>query len=197
MDRVCAMKRLILIPIIHTAADLGSLADSVKAHYLSRLGPAAWAQRERAVEEIWSTVRVKIAALRLDYRKVLVYEDGLPVCGHELQIVQELAQAGSLNHQLILDLLAQGAVLMGTEDPQLLLREYQLQRRRLRPDEAAPDVPAPADDEAAELLAARDRFIAQRITETLPDGATGLLFLGAAHRLEALQAPDLHAEPLG
>jgi pheromone shutdown protein TraB len=37
-------------------------------------------------------------------------------------------------------------------------------------------------------LAARDRFIAQRIAATLAEGETGLLFLGAAHRLDALRA---------
>ena len=41
--------------------------------------------------------------------------------------------------------------------------------------------------EAAAVLAARDRFIAQRIAATLQDNETGLLFLGAAHRIDALR----------
>jgi len=195
------MRRLILIPIIHTAADLGSLAGTVQDRYLSRFGAAAWAKREQVVQQIWNTVRTKLAALGLDCGKVVIYQDGLPVCGHERQIVEELAKAGSLNHQLVLELLAQGATLVGTEDPQLLIREYQLQCRRLRPEATALGAAAAsaddAADEAAELLAARDRFIAQRVAETLPDGALGLLFLGAAHRLPAPQSPDLHVETLG
>jgi hypothetical protein len=95
-------------------------------------------------------------------------------------------------------------MLVGTEDPQLLIREYQLQRRRLGAASHDPLPPAshqqdaqPAsDDDAAAILAARDRFIAQRIAATLPDGQTGLLFLGAAHRLDALRAAGLDVATL-
>ena len=192
------MKRLIVIPIIHNAADLGSLAESVRAHYVQRFGPAVWDQRQRAVRDLWQGIRRAIDALHLDYRRVRIYQDGLPVCGKEEPILQELAEAGSLNHQLVRELLGRGAVLVGTEDPQLLIREYQLQRRRLgaAANEEAPSslhgqgAPA-ASDEAAEILAARDRFMAERIAATLPDGQTGLFFLGAAHRLDALRAAGL------
>ena len=94
-------------------------------------GPAVWRQRERAVEKLWNDIRPGIDALHLDYREVRIYQDGLPVCGKEEHIVRELAGAGSLNHQLVLELMGKGAVLVGTEDPQLLIREYQLQRRRI------------------------------------------------------------------
>ncbi len=110
---------------------------------------------------------------------------GCRVCGKEEHIVHELAGAGSLNHQLVLELTGKGAVLVGTEDPQLLIREYQLHRRRIAAgdgnDQSAGSPPA----DAADLLAARDRFIAQRIAATLRDGETALLFLGAAHRIDA------------
>ena len=55
-----------------------------------------------------------------------VYQDGLAVCGHEQKIVSELAGAGNRNHALLLKLQAQGATLMGTESPELLVEEYQL-----------------------------------------------------------------------
>jgi hypothetical protein len=126
---------------------------------------------------------------------VLIYQDGLPICQHELEIVRELAGAGSRNHQLILELIGQGATLMGTEDPQLLIREYHLQRSRLQPQPGgAPAAAAP--DEAAELLELRDQSIARRIADTLPEGQVGLLFLGAAHRLDALTALGLAVELL-
>ena len=125
------MKRLILIPVIHNLADLGSLAESVRAHYLEHFGPAVWQQRQRAVAELWKEIRRAIEALHLDCGQVRIYQDGLPVCGKEEQIVHELAGAGSLNHQLVLELMGKGAVFMGTEDPQLLIREYQLHRRRM------------------------------------------------------------------
>jgi hypothetical protein len=182
------MKRVVFIPIIHNLADLGSLAESVRTHYLQHFGPTVWQQRQRAVETLWGDIRQALYALALDYGKVRIYQDGLPVCGKEEPIVRELAGAGSLNHQLVLDLLQRGAILEGTEDPHLLIREYQMQRRQIgaaSPDDQAAAAPP---GEAAELLAARDRFIAQRIAATLAEGETGLLFLGAAHRLDALRA---------
>ena len=82
--------------------------------------------------ELWNDIRRAIEALGLDFRRVRIYQDGLPVCGKEEQIVRELAGAGSLNHQLVLELAGKGAALVGTEDPQLLIREYHLQRRRMQ-----------------------------------------------------------------
>ncbi len=188
------MKRLIHIPVVHNQADLGSLGESVRTHYLRRLGPAGWAQRQRAVEKFWDDVRRAVDALRLDCRRLRIYQDGLPLCGKEEEIVRELASAGSLNHQLLADLLGKGAALVGTEDPQLLLREYQWQQRRAK---AAGGVePAPSPGEADALLAERDRFIAGRIEATLQDGETGLLFLGAAHRLAAMDGAGIKLETL-
>jgi hypothetical protein len=180
------VKCVIVIPVVHNLADLGSLAESVRAHYTEHFGAAVWERRERAVEELWHDIRQAIDALRLDYRKVRIYQDGLPVCGKEKQIVHELAGAGSLNHQLVLELMAKGAVLVGTEDPQLLIREYQLQRHRIGTPDADDPLPPSSPSDGSDLLAGRDRFIAQRIAATLQDSETGLVFLGAAHRIDAL-----------
>jgi hypothetical protein len=183
------------VPVIHTAADLGSLAAPVRAHYDRQLGPSGWKNRERAVEKLWDSIRQKLAALHLDYKEVLIYQDGLPVCQHEMEIVGELARAGSRNHQLILEMIDKGAVLVGSEDPQLLIREYEMQRRQLdrtRGGEAGSFSP----EEAAELLRQRDGFIARRIAETLGESQTGLLFLGAAHNLDALRAQNIRVDPL-
>jgi hypothetical protein len=220
------MRSLLVVPILHTAADLGSLAESVRGHYLAKYGPAAWAQRERTVAAIWADVRKRLAAMTPDCAKLRVYQDGLPVCGQELKIVEELAAAGSVNHQIVLDLVRQGATLVGTEDPRLLIAEYQMHRRQLDPakaaehgredearvpcprprghvgepgheDEAVPPALTPPGADAAKLLDARDRFIARRIGETLPQGHTGLLFLGAAHRIDPHLASDIEVRSLG
>jgi hypothetical protein len=132
----------------------------------------------------------------LDWSRVRIYQDGLPVCGHEAQIVRELAAAGSLNHQLLLELVERGATLMGTEDPQLLLCEYEAQRRRLGTVNSNEPARTPPGDTAADLLRSRDSFIARRIAETLPEGETGLLFIGAAHRLDALKSSGMSVKTL-
>ena len=103
------MRRLIHIPIIHSAVDLGSLSESVKAYYAKVVGQSAWTQREQAIEELWKHIRESIQGLHLDDQLVRIYQDGLPVCGFEKKIVRELAEAGSSNHQLIMELIEQGA----------------------------------------------------------------------------------------
>ena len=47
------------------------------------------------------------------------------------QLCRELAQQGSDNHRVLADLIDQGARLTGTESPELLMEEYQLNRRIL------------------------------------------------------------------
>ena len=186
------MRKLILIPIIHTSVDLGSLSESVKAHYLKRFGPSVWNQREEIVTKLWNDIQEKINVLDVVYKKVRIYQDGLPECGFEQEIVRELAKAGSSNHQLVLSLIDKGATLMGTEDPQLLIEEYQLQQQ----SKDTLHLHQEKTEEATRLLEARDRFIAKRIDETLQAEETGLLFLGAAHRLDMLNSTDIRVETL-
>jgi hypothetical protein len=168
------------------------MSESVKAYYLKMFGPKIWNQREHFVTKLWNNIQEKINVLDIDYKKVRIYQDGLPVCGFEQKIAQELAKAGSSNHQLILELLGKGATLMGTEDPQLLIQEYQLHQQ-------AQDTlhsQQKKTEEAARMLGARDAFIINRIDETLQDGETGLLFMGAAHRLDVLKSIDICVESL-
>lgn len=184
------MRRLIHIPIIHSSTELGSLAESVQAHYAQVLGETAWGRQKQAVEELWKHIREKVLARHLDYRRVRIYQDGLPICGFEEKIVREIARAGSPNHQLVVELIEQGAMLEGSEDPQLLMEEYEMQKRKLGKHSAA-DQAGQEQMRTDDPLAARDRFIAVRIEETLQEGETGLLFLGALHRFDELQSTDI------
>ena len=111
-----------------------------------------------------------------------VYQDGLPVCEHEQEIVAELAEAGSRNHRLLLSLQARGAVLMGTESPELLVEEYQLASAALAQGRASP-AKMRRDRLRDTLLERRDRYVADRINETLGAGETGILFMGMLHEV--------------
>jgi hypothetical protein len=191
------MRRLIHIPIIHTSADLGSLSKLAQAHYTRVCGKTSWSQRENMVKALWADIEANLDALHLDARKTRIYQDGLPICGFEEKIVRELAKAGSSNHQLILRLLDQGAILMGTEDSQLLMEEYGLQKQCLAQEEGEESTPEERRRRMDRVLEARDSFIAERIGATLQEGEAGLLFLGALHRLDALKATDIRVETLG
>lgn len=104
---------------------------------------------------------------------VKLYQDSLPVCGHEKELVRELAAQGSCNHQLLEGLVNEGATLVGTESPSLLLDEYKLLQS-----------PERTEKQEAALLEARDRFIAGQIDATLTDDENGILFIGALHKVD-------------
>jgi hypothetical protein len=184
-------RTLIYFPIVHTQADMGALKESVARATLEKVGRAGLARKTAAIDRIWTDIEAAIDALALFFDRVRLYQDGLPVCGREAEIVTELAQAGSRNHQLLLRLMAQGAVLMGTESGDLLVQEYQLARQSLttRPPRAAVAASRRALSEA--LLQRRDQFMAQRINDTLKDGETGILFLGMLHSVERRLHPDV------
>lgn len=189
------MRRLIHIPLIHSASDLGSLAESVKTHYGKMSGGCGWERREQVVTALWNHIEHTVQVLHLDWAKVRVYQDGLPVCGFEERIVREVAEAGSRNHLLVLELLDRGATLEGTEDPRLLMAEYEMHKRKMKRPSMSQGYKA-SDHQAESLLEARDAHIAARIDGTLKHGETALLFLGTSHRLEGLQSTDIEVRQL-
>jgi hypothetical protein len=185
-------RTLVYFPIVHTQADMGALQESVTRATLEKAGRAGLARKTAAIDQIWTEIEAAIDALPLSFDQVRLYQDGLPVCGREAAIVTELAQTGSRNHQLLLRLMAQGAVLMGTEAGDLLVQEYQLAKQSMttRLPRAA-GAAATRRALSAALLQRRDQFIAQRINETLKRGETGILFLGMLHSLERYLHPDV------
>ncbi len=184
---------LIWVPIIHTPSDLGSVGEAFQQLYVRRTSHEEWDRHIRTVDDAWERIRRAIEQMHLDHGVLRVYQDGLPQCGHELDIVKELAAAGSQNHQILLDLAARGATIIGTESPALLLEEYESVQRslaRLATDEADGDAPKQQIWNKL-VLEKRDRFIAGRINETLKVGEVGLIFLGLLHALEPFLPPDI------
>ena len=180
------MRTLVHVPIIHSDVDLGSLAAKLEEDVVRRLGPQAWAARNATVDTMWTDIRAHLLALPLDWPTVRLFQDGLPVFGRERELVEDLAKMGSRNHQLLLQCVERGARLMGTEDPALLVREYQRMGRLLAAsDDGAAAVEA-AQQEGRDLLAARDAYIAARIdTDTGPED-TAILFVGVMHEVDRL-----------
>jgi hypothetical protein len=145
---------------------------------------------------MWERIESVTVGLSFSPGTVRIYQDGLPVCGHERQIVADLAGTGNRNHCLLLDLEARGAILMGTESPELLVEEYQLAAAF-----ASGTALRTADRQQKlrhSLLEKRDRFIARRINATLSTGESGVLFLGLLHDVTAFLDPAIEVSyPLG
>jgi hypothetical protein len=190
-------RKLVYIPIIHTAADMGTLAASIRGKKLSMVGRQGLARNVAAVEKMWDKIERVASRLPLTPGTVRVYQDGLPICQHEQEIVSELAESGSRNHRLLLQLQSRGARVMGTESPELLVEEYQLAKASLASGVTAEDASRQRQLRDT-VLEKRDRFIADRINVTLGDGETGILFIGMLHSLSRFLDSDIRvAYPLG
>jgi hypothetical protein len=184
------MRALIYFPIIHSPKDLGSLsklASDLRSNEQEK-------KYLEAVKHFWEIVATTIESLELDYSNLKLYQDGLPVCGKEKEIVAEVAESGSENHRLLQILNRKGAVLMGTESPELLVKEHELMMQMLKSVDSTETSLAGAQT----LLNQRDEYIAQRIDETLKDNEMGILFLGLMHKIETRLAKDIFViQPLG
>jgi hypothetical protein len=195
------MKRiLIYFPIIHTQEDLGGLGEPIRRATTRQMGQRGFYHKTKVIEARWSQIEKALKALKLDFSKVRLYQDGLPVCGREAELVAELAQTGSRNYRLLQQLMDRGATLMGTEAPELLQQEYELAKAGLSapPEGRVPAAPWGGPGRRQILLQARDRFISQRINDTLQAGETGILFLGMLHAPEAFLSRDIRlVYPLG
>ncbi len=174
------------------------MAGKLEEAYVGHFGRRRWEEHSRAVSALWDAVRDQVMALELPRSQLRIYQDGLPFCGRELQIVREVARTGSANFRLVLDLVDQGAHLEGTEDPALLLREVETMRQlaAVRDPEAREVAARGLDEAARQGLEARDRFVAGRINETLADGECGLLFMGLKHQVEQYLDPDIAVQYL-
>jgi len=193
-DSEAFLRTLIYIPIIHTEADMGGLGKSVRSAALRRLGLRGLKSKENIIDKIWMEIEQTIGGLDLPYEKVRLYQDGLPVCGREADIVKELAKSESRNHRLLLSLMERGATIMGTESLELLLEEYGLVKDILASGDAfqSEKVEGRKKSQSQSLVKRRDQFIADCINSTLCAGETGILFLGMLHSLRPLLDKDIH-----
>ena len=185
------MRRLLYIPIVHTASDMGSMARGLEQASIETAGRRLAAVQRTAVDEMWDGLERKTLCLPLPPR-FLLYQDGLPLCGIEEEIITKTADRGSRNYRLLVQLMARGGVPVGTEDPELLVEEYQAVRDCI---EASPRQKSAATsryrEKSVRLLLARDAFVAQRVDETLPEDGLGLLFMGLMHRVDERLPEDI------
>ena len=202
------MRKLLCVPIMHTEADMGSLKESMRSKFPSQ---QRWHKHQQQVDKLWNEITQQIINMGLDYERVRVYQDGLPVCDHELDIVRDLASQGSKNHQIVVLLVEQGATLEGTEDAALLLEEYNYikaisqpnflvkkidQKKATKIEEKIKQALEEYREKSRTLLQKRDDFIAARIDSTLKEDETGILFIGVMHEVEKKLPDDIQVNHL-
>ncbi len=193
------MRKLILIRIVHTSSDMGSMGDGLVKEGMAKMGREKWLENQRKIEKFWDELEKEIDALNLDYSKTRIYQDGLP-CGGELglRIVRETADKGSKNYQIVRKLIERGAAIEATESPELLRKEYEHIKALITaktPEEKA-DATRRYDQIKDELMQERDAYIAKAIDISLKGDETGVLFIGAVHNVIPELAKDIEVKSL-
>lgn len=185
------MRKLYLIPIIHMSADMGSLASTLDERAGAKLRPEIWQKHKQIVAAFWDSISRFLDSLNVNGFRV--YQDGLVADGTEgLRIVREGIAQGSKNYEIVGKLLERGAVLVKTEDLSLAKKEYNYIAKVTRSKSLKEKEAAALRYKLVQgkLLKQRDNFIAKRIEQSLGEGETGILFIGAYHNV----VPNLPAD---
>jgi len=186
------MRKLIYVPVIHMSADLGTVAEHLDKRGVAAFGEEFWRRHRDTVSGFWDSVIKYFSSLEV--KDVKIYQDALVAGGHiGNSIIEEGAKAGSKNYELIADLVNRGAVLVQTEAFSLVKEErnriVKLTNAKTRTERLIAYLKYRLTKR--KLLNKRDNYIAKRIDETLSDGETGLLFMGAYHDIVPKLAKDI------
>ena len=191
------MRTLLYVPIIHTSADLGSLAGDVTKRGIADLGEDVWKEHQRTVEGLWDAISHYFDSMNVSGMKI--YQDGMVAEGEiGEKIVEEGLNLGSRNYQLVSKLLKRGAILVKTEDFNLV----KIERDRLLAITQAKSITQKIIAFIRyklikkRLLSKRDNYIAKRIDETLNNGATGIIFIGAYHNIKKRLPKDIQIKEI-
>lgn len=191
------MRTLLYVPIIHMEVDLGSLASDVTKRSITGFGEEVWKKHVETVEGFWNSLVRFFGALEVSGSRV--YQDGLVADGDMGQkIVEEGLESGSKNYEIVYKLIQGGAVLVKTEDFALVAKErdhlIELTKARTRIERLIAYLRYRLIKN--QLLKKRDRFIADRINQTLSSGETGILFIGAYHNIIPMLDKDIQIKEI-
>ena len=189
------MRKLIYVPVIHVESDLGSIASEIDKKSAEVCGKERWEKHKQTVVTFWDVIEGFFR--KLDAGNLKIYQDGL-MAGGDLgrRIVEEGANRGSRNYQIVLDLMKRGAEIRKTEDVELLKEELNQILRIAQNSSAWEKTVAHIGKEVDRktLLEKRDRFIAKTINETLTGEESGVLFIGAFHDVVPKLSEDIKVQ---
>ena len=191
------MRTIIYVPIIHTSADLGSLAKDVTKRGIADLGEDVWKEHQKTVEGFWDVITDYFASV--DVTGMKIYQDGMVAEGEiGEKIVGEGLNLGSRNYQLVSKLLKRGAFLVKTEDFNLVKKERDRLLKITQAKTTAEKLFGFIKYKLTKnmLLNKRDEFITQRIDETLNEDQTGIIFIGAYHNIRPKLPRDIQIKEI-
>lgn len=155
------MRKLIYIRVMHSSSET----------HFGYSDP----ERDRQVTNLWKLIEEDFQKIRLNYKKVKIYQDSF--CSYEnFETSKMIADRGSKNLNFVFKLIKKGAILIETENQDLIDLMYLTRGNK---------------EEIVKLREPRDRYMARRIVKTLKKGEIGILIIGASHDVENYLPKDI------
>jgi hypothetical protein len=119
------MRTLIYVPIIHSVADMGTLGEELKRKSVSVLGENLSQKHTDTVNGYWEAIESSFENIDLSFKGTKLYQDGMFVDGEiAMKLIGNGIKSGSKNSVIISNLISQGAILVKTEDFNMVKDEY-------------------------------------------------------------------------
>ncbi|MCG2718523.1 MAG: hypothetical protein L6408_06805 [Nanoarchaeota archaeon] len=189
------MRTLIYVPIIHSGADMGSIASNLEDRGSAMIGTEGWERHKETISRFWESISKYFKSLNA--KGFQIYQDGLLADGElGMKVVNSAAAKGSKNYQIIKYLVSKSARIMKTEDMKILMKEVDIIKKIANSDSKLKKLISALHYKMVKdkLLAERDKFIANMINKTLVKD--GIIFIGAYHNIIPLLNKDIKVEEI-
>lgn len=189
------MRNLIYVPVIHSSADLGSLANKLNQKGIAEFGEEFWQKHIDTVNGFWEAIDYYFDTIRIYIPGIKIYQDGMVADGEvATKIIEDSVKSGSKNYEIVQKLIGKGAEIIKTEDFKLVKRELNCLQSITQAKSTFIKIIKLIIYKATKsrLLKKRDKYIAQRIADTLGPDETGILFIGAYHKVLKKLPKDIH-----
>lgn len=191
------MRKLLYVPIIHSSADLGTIAAEAEKKGVAICGKERWEAHKQTIASFWNALLTYFKDLNPKGFKI--YQDGMVADGEVgMRIVEDGVKRGSKNYEIINLLIKKGAIPVKTEDIDIVMKEYKAVKELAKAKTFIGKTVAYFKYISGKnkVLEERDKYIAKRIGETLEERETGVLFIGAHHNVVGKLPGDIEVTEL-
>lgn len=189
------MRNLIYVPIIHSSADLGSMAKALNRKGVDEFGEEFWQNHIQTIDGFWNAIAYYFETIDLYIEGAKIYQDGMVADGEiAMKIIEESIKSGSKNYEIVSKLISRGAIVVQTENLDLVKKEYESLQAITQTKSTVRKIVKLIlyKITKGKLLRKRDKYIAGRIAETLGEDETGIIFIGAYHRVKGKLPKDIN-----
>lgn len=168
------------------------MGEDMAKRGLREFGETLWKRHQETVLGFWDAIAGYFDSI--DASGIKIFQDGMVADGETgIAIVREVVKTGSRNYQIISELIRKGAILVKTEDFNLVREERDWILKITQAKNRAQKLDAAIKYKLVKdnLLNKRDKFIAAQINNMLQEGEEGVLFIGAFHNVRKWLQKDI------